>query len=215
MDEYWIDNIWLWADKNGIFNRKWINGGMNYEDNDIAFGEFNDCYIVPGWRGLIKNKKDFINIKELILDRYDLKELPKEIGKLDKLIALELRENSLEYLPKEIGQLVNLTYLNLWFNSLKSIPREIGYLYKLQDLNLSYNRINSLPKEIGKLTNLTSLSLTNNNLQKLPEEITQLKKLTWLNISGNDNLVLTTQQKKWIDFLVLNNACHGPYGKIY
>ncbi len=183
-DDSWMQRLWDWADENNAFAMRWIDAGWDYEDNDIAFGEFNDCYIVPGWRGLTEDKTELMNLTELLFDRYELSELPKEIGNLKNLKFLELRQNNLSSLPEEIGQLTNLIYLNLWLNSLKTIPKGIGKLHKLDSLNLAYNEIRILPKEIANLVNLTEL---------------------WLN--ANPNLTLATEQKKWI-LNLQKNGCN-------
>ncbi len=122
---------------------------------------------------------------ELDLFGKNLKELPPEIGQLQNLSRLVLRDNKLSSLPPEIGQLQNLSYLSLHSNQLSSLPAEIGQSQKLSALVLRDNKLSSLPTEIGQLKNLSELDLRYNQLSSLPAEIGQLQKLSALSLSYN------------------------------
>ena len=114
-----------------------------------------------------------------------LKELPPEIGKLEKLQILELRYNQLSTLPSEIGKLEKLQILYLDKNQLSTLPPEIGKLEKLQILYLDKNQLTTLPPEIGKLEKLQTLWLHENHLTNLPQEIGELEKLQMLWLNNN------------------------------
>jgi internalin A len=123
---------------------------------------------------------------QLNLSNKGLASIPKEIGKLDKLITLSLNNNKLMTLPREIGQLENLHRLYLNSNQLASLPAEIGHLRKMVRLDLNSNQLVSLPAEIGKLNNLSRLYISKNKLTSLPIEIGQLSNLVTLDLCGNE-----------------------------
>jgi len=99
------------------------------------------------------------NLKKIILYGISIKEIPKEIGRLQNLQYLDLRYNQIKEIPKEIGQLQNLEELFLGHNQIEKIPKEIGKLQKLKYLYLEDNLIKEIPKEIGQLQNLEELKL--------------------------------------------------------
>ncbi|WP_064967128.1 leucine-rich repeat domain-containing protein [Tenacibaculum ovolyticum] len=115
--------------------------------------------------------------------------IPKEIGKLSKLIYLNLGGNSLSGgIPNEIGNLTSLNSLELHHNKLTgSIPKEIGKLSNLAGMHLGNNSLSGvIPKELGNLTSLKSLYLYSNLLTgSIPKEIGQLSKLNSLSLNTN------------------------------
>ncbi|KAK0090968.1 hypothetical protein PV326_003945 [Microctonus aethiopoides] len=78
------------------------------------------------------------NLQLLDLSENHLKYLPKQIGKLSKLVTLLLNKNELKILPASIGRLSSLTYLNVGHNLLTSIPGSIMNL-RLESLNVFCN----------------------------------------------------------------------------
>jgi len=94
----------------------------------------------------------------------------------------------------------------------KGIPREKTRLLKLLELDLSSgvfngNIIRELPIEITYLTHIKAFSIHNQNfLSKLPDKISNLKNLEKLNLASCKSLVLTEEQKDWINKLK-NNGC--------
>lgn len=122
-----------------------------------------------------------------------LKRLPPEIGQLNSLIALDLRDNYLTELPAEIGRLSTLRELYLDVNELTELPAEIGQLSALTELGLGANDLTELPVEIGQLSALTGLDVSGNKLRELPVEIGELNALTRLDLSGNELTALPVQ----------------------
>jgi Leucine-rich repeat (LRR) protein len=112
--------------------------------------------------------------------------LPKEIGKVVNVTALDISLNKLAAVPSEIGQLVNLTTLNISYNQLTALPAEIGKLINLTSFDLSGNHFTRLPVEIGQLTKLISLDLSSNQLTSLPMEIGELENLEILSVIHNN-----------------------------
>ena len=111
---------------------------------------------------------------------------PADLGRLNALWGLNLRDNELKELPQEIAQLTSLTNLFLDRNKLKSLPAVIGQLTSLTDLRIVDNKLADLPgKIIGRLTSLDWLWLHDNKLTSLPAEIGRLTSLTELFLIGN------------------------------
>ena len=150
---------------NGNYNWKYEYARINGYDKWKLFDQ------VSGWIIHLPNNQ--------------IKEVPKEIGRLINLQSLNLYNNQIKKVPKEIGQLINLQSLCLDNNQIKQVPKELGVLIHLQRLYLYNNQIKKLPKEIGQLINLHTLFLFNNQIKKLPKELGQLINLQELNLSGN------------------------------
>ena len=93
--------------------------------------------------------------------------LPPELGNLDRLRQLVLRDNALTgSIPRELGRLVNLVELDLHGNALTDgIPGELGDLAQVNWLYLHENSLTgSIPSDLGNLTSLLWLRLADNEL---------------------------------------------------
>jgi gliding motility-associated-like protein len=141
--------------------------------------------------------------------------IPAEIGKLTKLVSINLlggtieggipdefenlvllehlvlKDNKLEGAISQnwISKLPNLKTLNLTNNPLGgSIPGEIENLKKLTYLGLNLNNLSgTIPPEIGNLVNLKELDLGQNELSgSIPKEIGNLNKITRLSFGDNN-----------------------------
>ncbi|PAN36227.1 hypothetical protein GQ55_6G250400 [Panicum hallii var. hallii] len=97
--------------------------------------------------------------------------LPDAIGRLSSLAKLDLHSNRIAQLPESIGDLCNLMYLDLRGNQLASLPSSLGRLVKLEELDVSANHLTSLPESIGSLARLKKLIIETNNLDELPYTI--------------------------------------------
>ena len=117
------------------------------------------------------SSKDFLSIECISTPSKNIKDIPRSIKFLTKLIELDLSHNQLTSLPPEIGSLTNLKTLFLYQNQLTTLPPEIGNLTKLTTLYLHYNQLTTIPPEIGNLPNLAYLGLYNNQLTTIPPEI--------------------------------------------
>ena len=157
-----------------------LNGAFGFFDVDSKTEEGRERL------GLVLDDKGRVAVLEW--SEKSLKSLspaPADLGRLNALWGLNLRDNKLKELPQEIAQLTSLTDLFLNGNKLKSLPAEIGRLTSLTELNLGDNKLTDLPAEIGQLTSLTWLNLWGNQLTDLPAEIGRLTSLTELGLSGN------------------------------
>lgn len=126
--------------------------------------------------------------------------LPKEIGKLQNLKAINLYGTNIKYLPKEFSDLKNLTYINLNECDFKEFPLEICKLKNLCQLAINKSFI-SLPEQIGDLDNLQQLYLPESFITTLPESIGNLINLEVLYL-GRSQIVLLPNKIKNLKNLI-------------
>ncbi|KAG2583403.1 hypothetical protein PVAP13_6KG201606 [Panicum virgatum] len=121
------------------------------------------------------------HLKYLEMSRLQCESLPETMSDIWSLQALHLECSSLLELPKSIGKLQKLRTLNLsWCMKLKFLPDSIGdcnmlssiYLCQYMELaalpnSIDHTKIKELPVVITKLRNLQCLSLRIGNLDKL------------------------------------------------
>ena len=97
--------------------------------------------------------------------RLGLRELPEEVGNLDKLgvfVIIGLRDKVREEIPASIGKLEELGYLVL--QSLE-LGGEIPKLAHLRELDLNYNNLSGeIPDSLRYLRDLESVNLGSNGL---------------------------------------------------
>jgi Leucine-rich repeat (LRR) protein len=109
-----------------------------------------------------------------------------DLGNLNKLEMLDLRENQLDgELPKMPTALVTIL---LSKNSLKGeIPEQFGQLNRLQHLDVSFNfLVGSLPEELFALPNISYLNLAANMLSgSLSNSLTCSSTLGFVDLSTN------------------------------
>ena len=128
-------------------------------------------------------------LKVLLLDSLDLKQLPDNIRRFSQLEQLSLNGNPDLMHPKTFVTLKSLPleFLNLQHNYLQEVPAGLKYISTLRDLNLSYNRLqlDTNFDSLVQLTDLKSLWLTGNQLQALPHSLFSLTQLCNLYIEHN------------------------------
>ncbi|CAK9257205.1 unnamed protein product [Sphagnum jensenii] len=128
-------------------------------------------------------------LRTLILSSCEaLVELPKDIGKLLKLIELNLAFcSSLKTLPDSMSQLKELKHLNLFSCvQLRSLPDSIVHMSQLNTFQLSKcHKLENLPAEFGKLQSLVELDLSHcSELGSLPDSIVDLSQLQTFRLQG-------------------------------
>ncbi|ORY41258.1 L domain-like protein [Rhizoclosmatium globosum] len=115
--------------------------------------------------------------------------VPSEIGQLDKLRHLSLKDNRITSIPSELWSLPSLQYLNFSKNPYlrMGIPPEIGNLRQLQELHMSeLNLYGCIPPEICLLKNLQKLYLNDNCLSgEVPGEMLNLMSLRKCSLQAN------------------------------
>ncbi|KAG2481163.1 hypothetical protein PVAP13_J683246 [Panicum virgatum] len=134
---------------------------------------------------LPETMSDIWSLQALHLECSSLLELPKSIGKLQKLRTLNLSWcMKLKFLPDSIGDCNMLSSIYLCqYMELAALPNSIGRNKKLRVLKLDHTKIKELPVVITKLRNLQCLSLHNcYRLVELPKGIGNLDKLQVLNL---------------------------------
>lgn len=124
----------------------------------------------------------------------NLKNLPPEITRWDKLEKLDLsknyglrrtKANDNTSLPQEILTLVNLRELIISECNLQRLPPIIWQMTNLQVLDVSRNKINILVPEVGNLSNLKKINLKHTNITSLPPEIVYCQDLEEILLWGN------------------------------
>lgn len=146
---------------------------------------------------ILPDLSSYQQLEYIYIERCNLREIPKEIGRLKNLRVLALSNNELQTLPEEIFQLSNLVQLSINGNYFEKLPNKINQLKRLTILNLSYNHLSELPKAVTQLINLNRLYLNNNSkLTKLPEGIDNLTKLEYLNLKITSVTTIERQRIK-------------------
>ncbi|MEM1293459.1 MAG: hypothetical protein AAGH67_18510 [Cyanobacteria bacterium P01_H01_bin.162] len=159
----------------------------------ITETEARETPLCPPDEAYFKAQQRIANAKrigspKLDLSRFNLTQVPKELGQLANLTELYLDQNQLTQVPKELGHLTKLAVLYLDQNQLTQVPKELGQLANLTRLSLGHNQLKQVPKELSQLANLTRLSLGHNQLKQLPKELGQLTKLAVLYLDQNPDL---------------------------
>ncbi|XP_057847960.2 putative disease resistance protein At4g19050 [Cryptomeria japonica] len=152
----------------------------------------------------------FKNLKSLELNGFvRLVELYEGFGLLSKLVELDLIQCGLLELPKSLGQLKSMRALNLSSCSgLKELPESIGELECLETLSLDgCSNLKHLPWSFNRLKSLKYVSLRHcQSLQDLPEGFGLLQCLQNLDLSfceGIKVLPSTFHQLSSLRFLYL------------
>jgi Leucine-rich repeat (LRR) protein len=103
-------------------------------------------------------------LQYLKLDRTALKEIPEELGKLNKLEQLSMKNNGIEKLYGEICELPNLRALNIRHNAIKTsgVPNELFNNFELTTLDLSHNKLKDIPEGLEKAKGMLVLNLSYN-----------------------------------------------------
>lgn len=115
-------------------------------------------------------------------------EIPRGIGRLNKLINLELSTNNITgEIPAEIGNLTNLWQLELYENGLTGkLPVGLRNLTKLENFDASQNNLEGDLSELRFLRNLVTLQLFMNNFQgQIPAEFGEFERLVNLSLYTN------------------------------
>ena len=200
IDKSKIEGFWISPNKNKNYLLKLE------KTKSISYWDFikknRSLYEYNDIKLAIKESEKVLSID---VDNQSLKIIPKEISKLKNIVSINLGGNNFVKFPKEICNLTTLDELSMSSSGLTYVDKEVGNLKNLRILILNFNQIKSLPKEIGKLTNLLYLELGRNQLKTLPNEIRNLTNLQELHIENN---ILTEKEKKRIKNLLPNCVIH-------
>jgi hypothetical protein len=135
--------------------------------------------------------EDFEAIVELVqlesLKAYGgLATLPPGLGRLSRLVTLELDGNHLGAWPDVVTELASLERLRIASSGITgAVPPTLGRLVRLRHLTLRWNQIDALPEALGALSQLETLDLESNQLSALPASLGALRSLRTLDLSRN------------------------------
>ncbi len=128
----------------------------------------------------------------------------------EKVVRLNLSNQSFTDFPKGLSKFKNLEYLSLRNDHLTSLSPEISNLKKLKVLDLGGNDFSVLPKGLAKLQNLEELYLDNDKNLDIWQDIEILSKLPKLKIlhlddDGIDKLPPNIGKLSHLESLTLRN----------
>ncbi|KAJ1256641.1 hypothetical protein BS78_K337500 [Paspalum vaginatum] len=131
------------------------------------------------------------NLKYLEISQLQCESLPEAISDIWSLQAVHLIDSSLLELPKSIGKLQKLRALNLSLcEKLKCLPDSIGDCHMISSIDLcNCQNIAALPNTIGRNEKLRVLRLGGTGIEKLPLNIATLRNLECLDLRGCGKLV--------------------------
>ena len=113
-----------------------------------------------------------------------IKEITKNIFKLEELRILKIQKNELMKLPEISLQCNSLTELDLSSNKLTELKEDIGNLSSLINVNLSKNCLKEIPKSFSeKCEKIRKINLSNNKITKLSNVSWKIKEI---DLSGNE-----------------------------
>ena len=164
-------------------------GGANWRISTISDHNWGSEEPLGDWTGVTTHSNG--RVRFLLLGENNMAgNLPGEVGNLDQMETLVLRDNpSLTgQLPASLGNLTNLTYLEMWGTQVSGpIPASLGNLASLERLYLWNNQLNGpIPASLGNLASLEELFLGYNQLSgPIPEELGNLASLTDMFLQHN------------------------------
>lgn len=148
-------------------------------------------------KGITEIPSQIGNLTELLelhmVDAYDLRDIHKNIGKLDKMLVLNISHCGVVSLPKEFGnlkKLINLILTNKPVSpadeKLRNLPREFGELKALTKLSLMSAELDEDDiRHISNLHGLKHLEMVDCGLTRLPNDFAKLKHLEHLTLLDN------------------------------
>ncbi|XP_029474230.1 leucine-rich repeat-containing protein 40 isoform X2 [Rhinatrema bivittatum] len=115
-----------------------------------------------------------------------LRSLSLELCMLQKMIHLDLRNNSLIALPDELEAVIGLQTIILSFNRFKVFPEVLYRISSLETILLGSNQIGSVDAlQLKMLGKLSTLDLQNNDILQVPPELGNCENLRMLQLEGN------------------------------
>lgn len=146
------------------------------------------------------------SLQELSIQTNDIEILPVELFDLPFLVKLNLSfANELRNIPREIGRLRRLEVLIIQFGNFNTIPSEMGNIRSLRIIQLNNCFVNAIPASFGNLENLEELYFTANrtnsgNFIVVPSQLGRLRNLRILDL----NTDVPDIERFWIPESVCN-----------
>ncbi len=125
-------------------------------------------------------------LRWLVLDSRQLKQLPTDFGALSNLEAFNLDDAPIEFLPPSFSNLSQLRWLVIEEAMIQALPNDFGRLTSLKSIIFYSIPITNLPQSFGNLNRLEYLQLGLSDLKALPENFGELTSLRNLLLSSND-----------------------------
>jgi hypothetical protein len=154
-------------------------------------------------------------------------ELPREIGRLQKLETLSVAGTHISKLPTEIGKLKHLETLDISSTEVVELPTCIEKLQSLKTLNISGTKVSELPMEIRKLKHLRTLDMRCTKVRVLPWEVQNsinvhvgdldsVKMVQWAGAVSPDRVISSSSRENYrralsiMFFDPLDEMCEEP-----
>ncbi|ONH90040.1 hypothetical protein PRUPE_8G031800 [Prunus persica] len=192
---------------------------------DLTILLLEDCKNLTGLPSEICNLKSLTELEVSGCSKID--KLPENMGEMESLTELQLYETSIRQLPRSIVGLKKLMSLSLggrsgsqpnksrfWWglpllNGRKAfVLASLDGLFSLKYLDLSNCGVceGDLPSDIGCLSSLKELRLSGNNFVSLPASVGCLSKLTLFWVNGCQSLEQLPDLSKLISLVDINIA---------
>ena len=127
-------------------------------------------------------------IVQLILDKNGIDKTVGDVaGRVSpgRVVILQLASLGVTVIPPEIGKLDKLIFLDIENNKVKLLPEQFGDLNNLSLLQMNNNQLSDLPKSILKL-DLDSLPITEINYNRLCDLSSDIE--AWIDFHSVDSL---------------------------
>ncbi|XP_051212964.1 disease resistance protein RGA5 isoform X2 [Lolium perenne] len=143
-----------------------------------------------------------LHLRYLGLAETGISELTEEIGKLQFLQVLDLRENEIEGLPYSLIKLGKLMCL-LFFRSCKRLPDGLGNLSSLEVLSKIHVDSVSTVNELGRMVNLRNLDIEFDNVtpeleEAFVESLGKLSNIQSIQIRTYNAISMHTLGERWV-----------------
>ncbi|KAF6778696.1 hypothetical protein AHF37_02053 [Paragonimus kellicotti] len=129
--------------------------------------------------------RSFRTLEECRLDANQIKELPKNFFRLERIRYLTLSDNDLTEIPAGLGKFSHLVELDISRNDISTIPNSIRFCDSLQTVDISNNPLQSLPAGFSQLSKLRILCMNDISLSELPSDFGNLRLLEKCELRDN------------------------------
>lgn len=181
----WVPSVkWTWSTT--PISTTFACQDMTQENVDNLNIFFDSIWeLMTEWVTFEDQKNDYCNLSQLHLWRYDITDLPIEIGYLTNLSILDIQGNSLTELPDTIWNLINLVEFNISDTAIWVLPNSIGNLSWLTSFYAYGSQLSTLPASISWWSSITEINLWGIWLTSIPTELFSLSTLNSLYLDEN------------------------------
>ena len=188
---------------------------FNYDDNhSLDLSRKRICDLNG-----IKNIKDIVNCRILLLNGNYIKDLDNQLSNLPILYCLNLSNNCIENLNENLANLNTLEKLILDNNQLTFLGNSLKNLRQLRILSISSNRLQNINNAFMGLTELFRLCLDDNRINSINNAFSDNINLSELYLNrnlinnlGNDLINLVNLNTLWLNHNPINNLGNSLNG---